>query len=136
MRRSVAAIQIVTISLIVFGGESKQFGLVPHIEVTIVTKLHVFRAGSERPKFRDDYRFETAFNAFYKVHYVPETWPKARIRCEAEGTELMVPENLDEADTVPVLILDVLEKSEGVFMGMHDLYAERVFVTLNGEFSP
>ncbi|KAL0849929.1 hypothetical protein ABMA28_011854 [Loxostege sticticalis] len=108
MRRSVAAIQIVAISLIVFG------------------------AGSERPKFRDDYRFETAFNAFYKVHYVPETWPKARIRCEAEGTELMVPENLDEADTVPVLILDVLEKSEGVFMGMHDLYAERVFVTLNG----
>ncbi|XP_028164466.1 uncharacterized protein LOC114355696 [Ostrinia furnacalis] len=108
MKYSIAAIQIVIVALI------------------------VFEAQSQRPEFRNDYRFEKAFNAFYKVHFVPEPWAKARIRCEAEGTELMVPENLDEADALPVLIMGILDKFLGVYVGMHDLYAERVFVTING----
>lgn len=91
------------------------------------------RAESQRPKFRSDYRFEKAFNAFYKVHTTAEQWWKARIRCEAEGTELMVPEHLDEADALPLLTVDILTKYEGVFVGIHDFYSERMFVTLNGE---
>ncbi|CAG4963609.1 unnamed protein product [Parnassius apollo] len=87
---------------------------------------------SQRPKYREDYRFEKAFNSFYKLHTATAEWSKAYIRCEAEGSELMVPETLDEADAMPLLIAPTLTNYDGVYVGIHDLYSERCFVTLKG----
>ncbi|CAG9576073.1 unnamed protein product [Danaus chrysippus] len=86
----------------------------------------------ERPKFRVDYRYEKAFNTFYKLHPEGVSWHHSRIRCEAEGTELMVPDNLDEADSIPLLVAPILTKYQGVYVGIHDLYSERTFVTIKG----
>ncbi|XP_045761497.1 uncharacterized protein LOC123864831 [Maniola jurtina] len=96
--------------------------------------LNISRAflKSKRPKYRDDYRYEKAFDAFYKLHPEAVNWHQSRIRCEAEGTELFVPANLDEADSIPLLIAPILTKYEGVYVGIHDLYSERTFVTING----
>ncbi|KAM3958245.1 C-type lectin 17 [Aphomia sociella] len=88
--------------------------------------------GSERPNFREDYQYEKAFNAFYKVHHAAAAWPTARIRCEGEGAELLVPQNIDEADAMPLLITTMLNKFPGVYVGIHDLYSERTFVSING----
>ncbi|VVC88668.1 unnamed protein product [Leptidea sinapis] len=85
-----------------------------------------------RPKFRDDYRYEKAFDAFYKLHTEPFDWYQARIRCESEGSQLLVPISLDEADSIPLLIAPILTRFEGVFVGVHDLYSERSFVTIEG----
>ncbi|CAG4921754.1 unnamed protein product [Colias eurytheme] len=87
---------------------------------------------SQRPKFRDDYRYEKAFDAFYKLHTEAVDWYQARIRCEAEGSQLIVPDSLDEADSIPLLIAPILTRYEGVYVGMHDLYSERSFVTITG----
>lgn len=88
--------------------------------------------GNERPTYRADYIYEKAFDAFYKVHHAAASWAVARVRCEAEGTALLVPASLDEADSMPVLIANVLTRYQGVFVGMHDLYSEKSFVTING----
>ncbi|XP_059049443.1 uncharacterized protein LOC131844546 [Achroia grisella] len=97
-----------------------------------MTNLIFLNLESERPKFRGDYRYETAFNAFYKVHHAAAPWPTAKVRCEGEGAELFVPEHLDEADAMPILITSVLNKYAGVYIGVHDLYSERTFVSING----
>ncbi|KPI93512.1 Mitochondrial carrier triple repeat protein 1 [Papilio xuthus] len=86
---------------------------------------------SQRPKYREDYRFEKAFNSFYKLHSAAN-WSNARIRCEAEGSHLMVPDTLDEADAMPLLIASALTTFEGVYVGIHDFYTERYFVTIKG----
>ncbi|CAH2068951.1 unnamed protein product, partial [Iphiclides podalirius] len=86
---------------------------------------------SQRPKYREDYRFEKAFNSFYKLH-TATNWNNAHIRCQAEGSVLMVPETLDEADAMPLLITSTLTRYEGVFVGIHDLYSQRFFVTITG----
>ncbi|NP_001124371.1 C-type lectin 17 [Bombyx mori] len=88
---------------------------------------------TERPAYRKDYIYEKAFKTFYKLHNTAATWPDAKIRCEAEGSELMIPESLDEADAMPVLITAVLSKYNGVYVGIHDLYSERTYVTLKGK---
>ncbi|KAJ0181339.1 hypothetical protein K1T71_003424 [Dendrolimus kikuchii] len=88
---------------------------------------------SQRPQYREDYRYEKAFNTFYKLHHTPSVWADARVRCEAEGAELMVPGSLDEADAMPLLIADILNKYEGIFVGIHDLYSERNFDTISGK---
>ncbi|XP_038209059.1 uncharacterized protein LOC119830214 [Zerene cesonia] len=98
----------------------------------LLTFVWVFRTESERPKFRDDYRYEKAFDAFYKLHTEAVDWYQARIRCEAEGSQLIVPDSLDEADSIPLLIAPILTRYEGVYVGMHDLYSERSFVTITG----
>lgn len=100
----------------------------------MIVNFHDPLTESKRPKYRDDYRYERAFDAFYKLHPEAVDWHQARIRCEAEGTELIVPANLDEADSVPLLIAPILTKYEGVYVGIHDLYSERTFVTINGEY--
>ncbi|XP_045489259.1 uncharacterized protein LOC110997860, partial [Pieris rapae] len=87
---------------------------------------------SQRPQFRDDYRYEKVFQVFYKLHTEAVNWYQARIRCEAEGSQLIVPHSLDEADSIPLLIAPILTKYEGVYVGMHDLYSERSFVTVKG----
>ncbi|CAK1600109.1 unnamed protein product [Parnassius mnemosyne] len=96
--------------------------------------LNISRAflKSQRPKYREDYRFEKAFNSFYKLHTTAAVWSSAYIRCEAEGSELMVPETLDEADAMPLFIAPALTNYDGVYVGIHDLYSERSFVTLKG----
>ncbi|XP_068629126.1 C-type mannose receptor 2-like [Battus philenor] len=86
---------------------------------------------SQRPKYREDFRFEKAFDSFYKLHSAAN-WHEARIRCEAEGSELMVPETLDEADAMPLLITSILSHYNGVYVGIHDFYSERYFVTIKG----
>ncbi|XP_073947060.1 uncharacterized protein [Choristoneura fumiferana] len=88
--------------------------------------------GNERPTYRADYIYEKAFDAFYKVHHAAASWAVARARCEAEGTALLVPASLDEADSMPVLTANILTRYQGVFVGMHDLYSEKFFVTING----
>ncbi|XP_045530117.1 uncharacterized protein LOC123717905 [Pieris brassicae] len=87
---------------------------------------------SQRPQFRDDYRYEKVFKVFYKLHTEAVNWYQARIRCEAEGSQLIVPHSLDEADSIPLLIAPILTKYEGVYIGIHDLYSERSFVTIKG----
>ncbi|KAI8430125.1 hypothetical protein MSG28_000528 [Choristoneura fumiferana] len=77
--------------------------------------------GNERPTYRADYIYEKAFDAFYKVHHAAASWAVARARCEAEGTALLVPASLDEADSMPVLTANILTRYQGVFVGMHDL---------------
>ncbi|XP_014360259.2 lymphocyte antigen 75-like [Papilio machaon] len=86
---------------------------------------------SQRPNYREDFRFEKAFNSFYKLHSAA-SWSNARIRCEAEGSHLMVPDTLDEADAMPLLIASTLTTYEGVYVGIHDFYTERYFVTIKG----
>ncbi|XP_069365905.1 uncharacterized protein [Maniola hyperantus] len=104
-----------------------------YIKLRIVVILFIIAfIESQRPKYRDDYRYEKAFDAFYKLHTEAVNWHQSRIRCEAEGTELFVPDNLDEADSIPLLITPILSKYEGVYVGVHDLYSERTFVTING----
>lgn len=90
-------------------------------------------ADSQRPKYRFDYRYEKAFDAFYKMHPEAVDWYQARMRCEAEKTELFVPSNLDEADSMPLLVAPILTKYEGVYVGVHDLFSERTFVTIIGK---
>ncbi|XP_045450291.1 uncharacterized protein LOC123659062 [Melitaea cinxia] len=91
-------------------------------------------ADSQRPKYRVDYRYEKAFDAFYKMHPEAVDWYQARMRCEAEKTELFVPSNLDEADSMPLLVAPILTKYEGVYVGIHDLFSERTFVTIIGNY--
>lgn len=67
------------------------------------------------------------------MHPEAVSWYHARMRCEAEGTQLLVPENLDEADSIPLLVAPILTKYNGVYVGMHDLYSERTFVTIKGK---
>ncbi|KOB69973.1 C-type lectin 17, partial [Operophtera brumata] len=90
------------------------------------------KSAADRPKFRPDYRYEKAFRGFYKLHQSASSWAEARIRCQAEGSELLVPDSLDEADSVPLLVTSILHRFEGIFVGIHDLYSERSFVTIKG----
>lgn len=99
----------------------------------MIEQLSELITDCERPKFRVDYRYEKAFNTFYKLHPEGVSWHHSRIRCEAEGTELMVPDNLDEADSIPLLVAPIHNKYQGVYVGIHDLYSERTFVTIKGE---
>ncbi|XP_013148419.1 PREDICTED: uncharacterized protein LOC106110996 [Papilio polytes] len=95
------------------------------------SKFANFYHVSERPAYREDFRFEKAFNSFYKLHSAA-SWSNARIRCEAEGSHLMVPDTLDEADAMPLLIASALTNYQGVYVGIHDFYTERYFVTIKG----
>jgi hypothetical protein len=105
-----------------------------HNQLLFFTNVNFFYfVESQRPNFRKDYRYEKAFNAFYKVHTEAEKWSTAKIRCEAEGAELMVPETLDEADSMPVLLMRTVNRHDGAFVGIHDFYTESVFVTVNGK---
>lgn len=97
------------------------------------TSFDVHISGAARPNYRFDYRYEKAFDTFYKLHSAPTTWAEARIRCQAEGSELLVVDSLDEADAVVMLITLILNKYEGIFVGIHDLYSERSFITIRGE---
>ncbi|KAG6455581.1 hypothetical protein O3G_MSEX009292 [Manduca sexta] len=99
----------------------------------VVVLISVMLTVSERPKYRDDYRYEKAFNAFYKIHQSAASWTEARIRCEAEGSMLLVPESLDEADAMPLLMTTIINRFKGVFIGIHDFYSERNFVTVTGK---
>ncbi|XP_026484709.2 uncharacterized protein LOC113392473 [Vanessa tameamea] len=96
--------------------------------------LHELITESKRPNYRLDYRYEKAFDAFYKLHPEAVNWYQARMRCEAENTQLLVPANLDEADSIPLLIAPILTKYEGVYVGIHDFYSERTFVTIKGSY--
>ncbi|XP_072935703.1 C-type mannose receptor 2-like isoform X2 [Epargyreus clarus] len=104
---------------------------IPYARETLYLVFIIMFAKSERPKFRDDYRYEKAFGAYYKLH-TAANWVQARIRCEAEGAQLIVPNSLDEADSMPVLISPILSKFQGVYVGIHDFYSERTFVTIQG----
>ncbi|XP_023947934.2 uncharacterized protein LOC112052920 [Bicyclus anynana] len=94
--------------------------------------FHELVTDTKRPHFRHDYRYEQAFHAFYKLHPEAVDWHQSRIRCEAEGTELFVPDDLDEVDSIRLLIVPILTKYEGVYVGIHDLYSERTFITIKG----
>ncbi|XP_041974333.1 uncharacterized protein LOC121729778 [Aricia agestis] len=104
------------------------------INTSIIFVLLSISIEAKRPPYCKDYRYESAFDSFYKLHHTAVDWHRARIRCEAEGTELVVPESLDEATALMLVISPSLSKFEGVFIGVHDIYAEGVFVTINGDF--
>lgn len=102
-----------------------------HTSIVKIKYIILDTSVSERPAYREDFRFEKAFNSFYKLHSAA-SWSNARIRCEAEGSQLMVPDTLDEADAMPLLIASALTNYQGVYVGIHDFYTERYFVTIKG----
>jgi hypothetical protein len=81
--------------------------------------------------FRKDYTYLREYNAFYKVHKSRLTFSGAVATCSAEGAQLFVPTS--ESETVAAFDLTNKTEIKWFWIGIHDLYGEGTFVTLDGE---
>nr|AQY54450.1 immulectin 14 [Hepialus xiaojinensis] len=89
------------------------------------------------PFFRTDYTYQPSQESFYKIHLVTKSWSEARVVCEAEGTFLVMPESIPEIEYLVKLMDENLpENVIAAYIGIHDMFAEGIFVTLTGRNVP
>lgn len=79
---------------------------------------------------RNDYVYFEDLRSSYKEHSVPLTWSDALITCNAEGASLFTPSSLSDVEQ---LIKVFANGTYRIWLGIHDKFAEGVFVTLKGE---
>lgn len=81
------------------------------------------------PLFRNDYNYSKEFDLYYKEHKLYKNWADAVFTCNSEGASLFVPKS---AEQILHLMESVSEGTDSIWIGIHDLYAEGSFVTING----
>ena len=65
----------------------------------------------------------------YRFDPGPATWLAAELACEAEGTHLAIPDNIDESDSLGLTFLAGVQK---MFIGVSDRVVEGTFVPVTG----
>ena len=71
---------------------------------------------------------------YYKVHTERKQWPEALITCEQEGAHLYVFNSKEEIDAVDELILRSSTGRTNYWIGVHDQYQERHYVTIFSKY--
>lgn len=82
--------------------------------------------------YPDEYTYASTLDCLYKVHALPRTWDEARFQCQAEGAELAVPANVEEAEYLHNLLCKLETPSQGIYTGLHSLFAKGYFVSPTG----
>ncbi|PSN44160.1 hypothetical protein C0J52_17422 [Blattella germanica] len=88
----------------------------------------------QRAERRDGYVEYTGFGS-YKVHTDELTWDAARRKCDEENAHLICINSEKESKLARTLIdkEKSLAKADTIFIGMHDRFVTREFLTLTGE---
>lgn len=84
-------------------------------------------------KFRSDYMWAQSFKTFYRLHDLATKWHQARQICEAEGTTLLVPDNLEEVENLKLLVSNMKAHYTAIYIGLHDQFSNGIFVNLKGK---
>nr|AQY54446.1 immulectin 10 [Hepialus xiaojinensis] len=104
------------------------------ISCCLIAATDAAATSKDDPYFRSDYKYESSLAAFYKVHKSAKYWTDARAACQYEGASLVVPETQAEINVLVQLINEQLKNdTTGIFVGIHDLFIEGTFMTINGE---
>ncbi|XP_077295203.1 macrophage mannose receptor 1-like [Arctopsyche grandis] len=81
------------------------------------------------PLFRNDYNYSKELKLYYKEHKLYKNWADAVFTCTSEGASLFVPKS---AEQILHLMESVSDGTNHIWVGIHDQFAEGIFVTING----
>lgn len=103
----------------------------------LTVKGFIIDSRVDTPYFRSDYKYEPSQDAFYKLHPISTYWREAQAACRCEGSSLVVPESKAEIEVLlKIMNENLLNSTIAMLLGIHDIYAEGVYVTVDGKDFP